>query len=575
MRRSLSAFRCLQIRLFGLALLAGTLLPLQTVAAEPRLALVIANGAYGPDLGPLANPAHDGEIIASALRDVGFTVSLVTDVDQRGMKRAIGDFGAALAEAGPDAVGLFYFAGHGIQVAGSNYLIPVGAELKREADADLEAIDMDTVLRQMEFAGARVNVVILDACRNNPLARSVRSAQSGLARVDAPIGTFIAYSTAPGSVAQDGSGSNSPFAAALAEQIRAKNLSIEDVFRRVRVSVKDATSGQQVPWDSSSLTDGFVFNPAEVPPVAAVTATGPAEQAEIAYWQSVQDSSDPAAIELYLRNYPDGVFAGLARLKLDQLHGINNVAARNSPQPRHAFAEADFADLGRELRPAGRILPALRESALWQSLRDVAAYRAELSYKLAEAGSTRTETVTGTMQSGPIVRLARDVSDTMPWNNQPDQHRQNLHEDLLVIGTLNLTAIGEGEETWPGNSRKIYSGGRVAAIASAEGTFLPAQNGSWMEVAYTWEGPYGDLLDMVLTSKIAEDFTCGQIHPALPGRCHVVNSTTRDGAGVARRIFWTMVFIEDWGVFLPWGPFGTEDRLEGEIAIAAIEAIDD
>lgn len=229
-------------------------------SSGPRYALIIGNSQYQASLGRLPNPVNDAQSVAAALRAVGFDVDLVLDADQKGMKRAISRFGERLSTA-RGATGLFYYAGHGIQSRGTNYLIPVSAPIEREADLDLEAVAADTVLAQMEDAGAATSIVILDACRNMPLARSFRSSSRGLARMDAPNGSFIAYSTAPGSTAADGDGRNSPFASALVKQIGQKGLPIEVMFRGIRKDVLQATAGQQTPWDSSSLVDPFYFVP--------------------------------------------------------------------------------------------------------------------------------------------------------------------------------------------------------------------------------------------------------------------------------------------------------------------------
>lgn len=229
--------------------------------AEPRLALVIGNSNYGGGLGRLPNPANDAALMASTLTQLGFKVTRLLDADQKQMKRAISDFGSALAAAGPNAAGLFFYAGHGVQVGGENYLIPLHAEISKEADVELEAVPADWVLKQMEFAGNSLNIVILDACRNNPLSRSVRAASRGLARMDAPKGSFIAYSTAPGETAADGSGANSPYTAALAKAMLTPGVAIEETFRNARVDVLKATGEQQIPWESSSLTGAFYFQP--------------------------------------------------------------------------------------------------------------------------------------------------------------------------------------------------------------------------------------------------------------------------------------------------------------------------
>lgn len=260
-----------------------------------RIALVIGNGGYADS--PLANPANDAELVSETLTSVGFEVRLVRDGDQRAMKRAIQDFGASLESAGPDAVGLFFYAGHGVQMAGRNYLIPVNADIRRDADVDIEAVSADWVIEQMRFARNRLNFVILDACRNNPFTRSFRSADRGLAKMDAPAGVLIAYSTAPGDVAADGTGRNSPYTAALAQSMRSSDQPAELMFKQVRDAVRRDTGERQTPWESSSLTgDNFYFGSRGVVVAAApppVVATPDPIAREAAPPQGAPDS--PAA----------------------------------------------------------------------------------------------------------------------------------------------------------------------------------------------------------------------------------------------------------------------------------------
>lgn len=226
----------------------------------PRIALVIGVSQY-VTLGNLTNPANDARALAATLRRLRFDVDLVIDPDQRTMKQAITRLGERMGRGGNGSTGLFFFAGHGIQSRGINYLIPARANIHREADLDLEAVTADSVLLQMQEAGVSTNIVILDACRNMPLTRSFRSGAQGLAQMSAPNGTFIAYSTAPGAVAADGTGANSPFATALLREMLVPGQSIEAVFRNVRRSVLRETQGEQRPWDSSSLLDPFFFRP--------------------------------------------------------------------------------------------------------------------------------------------------------------------------------------------------------------------------------------------------------------------------------------------------------------------------
>ncbi len=224
-----------------------------------RIALVIGNSDYL--VGDLPNPVNDAALMAKTLERVGFDVQVIFNASQRDLKRSIIKFGDLLDNAGPDAVGLFYYAGHGIQVNGKNYLIPVDAIISREKDIIVEAVTAETVLEAMDFARNQLNFVILDACRNNPFSRTFRSSARGLARMQAPRGTLISYSTAPGAVAADGEGVNSPYTEALATNIPYKGVPVEHVFKRTRVAVLNATNGAQTPWESSSLTGDFYFVP--------------------------------------------------------------------------------------------------------------------------------------------------------------------------------------------------------------------------------------------------------------------------------------------------------------------------
>lgn len=221
-----------------------------------RLALVIGNSAY--QTAPLKNPINDAEDMAATLKKLGFKVILKKDADQRTMEDTIRHFGRQLRNGG---VGLFYFAGHGVRVEGRNYLMPVDAKIESESDVKYEAVDAGRVLGKMEDAENRLNIVILDACRNNPYARAFRSDQSGLARMDAPTGSLIAYSTAPGEVAADGPERNGIFTKYLIQHMLESNLSIEQVLKRVRINVANETNGRQIPWESSSLMGDFFFNP--------------------------------------------------------------------------------------------------------------------------------------------------------------------------------------------------------------------------------------------------------------------------------------------------------------------------
>lgn len=226
-------------------------------AAEQRAALVIGNAAYGAS--PLKNPVNDAADVAANLLRLGFSVTLKQDASHQEMEEAIREFGELLRKGG---VGLFFYAGHGVQIGGRNYLLPVGARIKKEMDFKFKAVDVEEVLAEMGNAGNPLNIVILDACRDNPYGRSFRSASRGLAIIsDAPRGTFISYSTSPGRVAVDGAGRNSPYTESLLRHINTPGLPIEEVFKSVRKDMGKKTRGQQVPWELSSLEGQFFFRP--------------------------------------------------------------------------------------------------------------------------------------------------------------------------------------------------------------------------------------------------------------------------------------------------------------------------
>ncbi|MGE0210247.1 MAG: caspase family protein [Parvibaculaceae bacterium] len=315
---------------------AAALTLLHPAAAADRVALVIGNSAYS-SVPSLKNPRNDAEAVSRALERLGFKVIEGTDVDQIGLKKVVREFTREVDSA---TVALFFYAGHGLQVNGRNYLVPVDASLQREADIDFETMDLDFVLKQLERKD-RTNIVFLDACRNNPLSTKLAAGMGqrsvfvgrGLARVDTGVGTFIGYATQPDAVALDGAGSNSPFTEALLKYIETPGLDIELLMRRVREDVIEATSGAQVPWSNSSLVgDRVVLKAAvkveetkqqtETQTQTGFTPSGASERdVEILLWNAVKDSNNISFLRSYLATYPNGSFAALARAIIDDLEG--------------------------------------------------------------------------------------------------------------------------------------------------------------------------------------------------------------------------------------------------------------
>jgi hypothetical protein len=227
-------------------------------APEQRVALLIGNSDYAHG-GSLANPVNDVQAMKTALEGLGFTVFKYENCTQKAMKRAMDEFGGKLK--GKD-VGLFFYAGHGVQVKGHNYLIPIDAKLDNENDAEYDCVRADRVLAKMESAGSRTNIVILDACRDNPFERSWHRGTEGvgLAFMNAPSGSLIAYSTAPGKTALDGQGKNSPYTAALLEHLNTPNITVIEMFQGVRSAVIARSENKQIPWESTSLRGNFYFS---------------------------------------------------------------------------------------------------------------------------------------------------------------------------------------------------------------------------------------------------------------------------------------------------------------------------
>jgi formylglycine-generating enzyme required for sulfatase activity len=303
--------------MFAWAVLA-VLFGLAPAAAEKRVALVVGNGAYA-HVARLANPRNDAELMAQTLRTLGFTLigdGALVDLDKAGFDTAVQSFGAALHGAD---VGLFYYAGHGVQVRGANYLVPVGANPVKEADVDFQMLDANLVLRQMEGSGTKLNVVILDSCRNNPFGgRGLRTTGNGLVQMQAPEGTLISYATQPGNVAQDGSDDNSPYTKALAQTILRPGLGIFDAFNEVGLAVKKITGGSQQPWVSSSpIAGSFYFSGA---PAASITGNVPqsADPAERA-WAVIQNTTSVAILDDFIRQFGNTPYGSMARARLEEL----------------------------------------------------------------------------------------------------------------------------------------------------------------------------------------------------------------------------------------------------------------
>jgi TPR repeat protein len=248
--------------------------------AEKRVALVVGNSAY-KNVTTLENPTNDAALMAETLKGMGFSLvgsKAQLDLDKNALDEAVQSFGKQIQGAD---VAMFYYAGHGVQVRGSNYLVPINANPTREADVDFQMVDLNLVLNQMQGSGTRLNLVVLDACRNNPFGgRGLRSSEGGLAQVRAPEGTLISYATQPGSVAQDGDDGHSPYTKALAGTIKRAGLDIFQTFNEVGLAVKHSTGGSQQPWVSSSPIDGSFYFTAPATVASSPSPEQPRQEAK-------------------------------------------------------------------------------------------------------------------------------------------------------------------------------------------------------------------------------------------------------------------------------------------------------
>ena len=245
--------------------------------AESRLALVIGQSAY-KSVPALPNPGNDARAVTQMLTDSGFEVVSAADLSQNQLREKVSEFAGKIAAKGSDTVAMIFYAGHGLQIDGENFLVPVDVDVKRESDIPMQAVRVNDILNTLTSVPSKMRFLLLDACRNNPFPELNKSVGRGLAIVDAKIGapnTFMSFSTSPGAEAEDGSGANSPYTTALLAAAKEPNIPIEETFKRVRLAVHKATDGRQTPWDSSSLTEDFRFSGTAVagPKLASVKKT--------------------------------------------------------------------------------------------------------------------------------------------------------------------------------------------------------------------------------------------------------------------------------------------------------------
>jgi formylglycine-generating enzyme required for sulfatase activity len=366
-----------------------------------------------------------------------------------------------LEKAGPGAVGLFYYAGHGVQLSGRNYLIPTTAHIDREGDVEIEAVSADWVIEQMRYARNRLNIVILDACRNNPFTRSMRSVDHGLATMDAPAGILIAYSTAPGAVAADGAGRNSPYTEALTQAMREMHEPVEQVFKHVRVGVMSATSGKQVPWESSSLTGDFYFAaPSKVAPQTANTLSGGAVPAA------------PKSESGTFGTWVSGLFGGpAAPAESKTLVATAKTSVAASDNRAAAAAGA--------LLSGARALPLLQSLGIPVNAIDGTHSYPETAIRQLIEGTPRRVTLGSTPeQIRSAFALCKQYSSAcqLSWYGDEGLRNVTLEPFELDAAPVDVQAFRQFVETTHYKTQAETAG---FAYAVVEGTLQPVSGGSW------------------------------------------------------------------------------------------------
>ncbi len=458
------------MRKLMIVMLAGLSLQFLAVQvwASKRIALVIGNAAYQHAPG-LANPLNDANDIGAALGRLGFKVTKLENADYDGMRRGLKAFTRAAATS---EIALLFYAGHGIEVDKRNFLIPVDARLLSDREVEFETVSLDLVSRAVEGASG-LGLVILDACRDNPFAAAMkrsggkRSIGRGLARVEPSGETLVAYAAKGGSVAADGEGRNSPYSTALLAHVEEPGLEVGLMFRKVRDAVLKATGGHQEPFVYGSLSSkGFYFSaaPSSVPvtePGKGTPVTGVAKSDEQLFWESVKGSPDPADVEAYLKQFPKGVFAALARNRLKRL-------SEQGVETRGGDMEALERSLGLKRAERRRIQIALAASGFdaggkdglfgprtrkaigkWQA----STGKAETGYLDTEGAKTLLEVAPDT--SGGAWAVAKNSACKL-WNPDPEP-RQTVSWTGSCEGGK---ATGQGNAVWDNNGFELrYSGG--------------------------------------------------------------------------------------------------------------------
>jgi caspase domain-containing protein len=443
---SLLGFACSPVAAQTAIVEQGNAAPTALQGPEQRVALVIGNSNY-QNAPQLANPDDDAQSMAQFLNSAGFEVISATDLTQNDMLRVVQDFSAKVASRGPNTVAMVYYAGHGVQLAGENYLVPVDAKVSNPGELVNNSVRLVDVMSTLETIPSRMRIVILDACRNNPFP-SVNDAGRGLAIVDAPNGSIVGYSTAPGSEALDGSGGHSPYTQAFLNVARQPNLPIEQLFKRVRLEVNHTTDGVQTPWESSSLTSDFYFfgdtavaaaRPPVKAPVVQMASNLPSRSARQAY-DYVLSEGNPEYYQEFIRMYPRDPLCDHIRWLLANLlisEAWHKTVLANSPLAYKSFydsySNSPYAQSALKLQLQPKQIPLL------QATHFLAPQTIAPTLKIGNPGPTKYIPLVQNkpIDSNVIGKLGNGGHIvTLPTNNQPNQPTTTPPQNPGKIVTL-------------------------------------------------------------------------------------------------------------------------------------------
>ena len=427
---------------------------------EQRVALVIGNAAYPS--APLRNPVNDAKDMADKLRGLGFVVIERSNLGIKQIGSTLREFRAKLV---PGGVALVYYAGHGLQIKGENYLPAVDAEIAGEEDVSNQSLAIRQIMDVLTDAKTRLNLVFLDACRNNPYARTFRNANEGLSKVAAPSGTLISFATRPGSVAADGVGRNGLYTGALLQQMGNPNQSIEQVLKRVVTAVKAGSRNQQEPWMEGSIEGEFCFGDcgrANQPPVVVAQASNTSD--DRFFWESVKDTKDANELKAYLNKFPGGLFAELAGIRL---RGLEQAAA-----DRIAAEASQRAALERAAAEAA--VKEQQRLAMEAQAKEQARVAAEAAQKLAAAR------LAALPQPGQIIKDCADCPEMVvipagsfemgSYENADERPVHRVYVPSFLIGKAEVT---QGQ--W-----KAVMGSNPSSFGSC-GDDCPVEKVSWNE----------------------------------------------------------------------------------------------